>query len=108
VPTQSFCYVIFGNVDSQKVRVLASRPVSRPGWNAKSRLFRRRLYRFEPVGFTGIANASSLQNEHFEPFDGFCTIGYVKLQRLGIDISIEPDVIQPKQRFFHSPLAAFR
>jgi hypothetical protein len=72
-------------------------------------VFRRRLYRFLPVGFTGIANARSLQNEHYEPFDGFCIIGYVKIQRVGIDISIiELDVIQPKQRFFHSPLTAFR
>jgi hypothetical protein len=29
------------------------------------------------------------------------------LQRVGIDIGIEPDVIQPKRRSFHSPLTAF-
>jgi len=45
----------------------------------------------------GIVNASSLQNEHYEPFDGFCIIGYVKLQQVGIDISIDPNMIRRSQ-----------
>src|ERR1039458_8035587 len=31
-----------------------------------------------------------------------------KSEQVGIDIRIEPDLIQPKRRFFHSPLTAFR
>ncbi len=31
-----------------------------------------------------------------------------KYEQIGIDIRIEPELIQPKRRSFHSPLTAFR
>jgi hypothetical protein len=34
--------------------------------------------------------------------------GQYKFKQLGIDVRIEPELIQPKRRSFHSPLTAFR